>query len=71
MDVALALNDISLSKFDNKLIRLINDISHYRGGDSYYGSCEWADLREHIDIKNSTSDNLIHINKLFLFFNPF
>jgi len=59
MDVALALNDISLSKFDNKLIRLINDISHYRGGDSYYGSCEWADLREHIDIKNSTSDNLI------------
>ena len=39
------LNNIS----DKKLIELLGDISYYRGGSSYYGSCEWADLREHIN----------------------
>ena len=50
---------MQLEDFNTHYIRAISNISHYRGGDMFYGSCEWADLREHIDIKNSTSDNLI------------
>jgi hypothetical protein len=58
--IARYLSNVNLSNIlDKKLIKLLGDISSYRGGDSYYGSCEWADLREHIDIQNSTSDNLI------------
>jgi hypothetical protein len=52
MDVALAINDIPLTKFNN-YVNIISDISHYRGGDMFYGSSEWADLREHIDMKSS------------------
>ena len=52
MDVALAINDIPLTKFNN-YVNIISDISHYRGGDMFYGSSEWADLREHIDMKFS------------------
>jgi hypothetical protein len=57
--IAKYLSNINLNILDKKLIELLGDISYYRGGDSYYGSCEWADLREHIDIKNSTSYNLV------------
>ena len=49
MDVALALNDIPLTKVNNEYIQLISNISYYRWGESEYGSCEWSDLREHID----------------------
>ena len=52
MDVALAINDIPLTKFNN-YVNIISDISHYRGGDMFYGSSEWADLREHIEMKSS------------------
>ena len=48
MDVALAIYDIPLTKFNN-YVNIISDISHYRGGDMFYGSSEWADLREHVD----------------------
>ena len=58
MDVALAINDIPLTKFNN-YVNIISDISYYRGGDMFYGSCEWADLREHIDTQNSSLDNII------------
>lgn len=62
--VAKYLSRIKLNNIlDIKLIELLGDISYYRGGDSYYGSCEWADLREHIDIKNSTSKNLIPLGE--------
>ena len=53
MDVALAINDIPLTKFNN-YVNIISNISHYRGGSSFYGSCEWADLREHVDVNKST-----------------
>ena len=44
------LSNINLNNIlDKKLIKLLGDISGYRGGDSYYGSCEWSDLMEHID----------------------
>jgi len=58
-EAAKVLKDTSLSKFNNNYIKAISNISHYRGGDMFYGSCEWADLREHIDIQNSSSDNII------------
>ena len=55
MDVALALNDIPLTKVSNEYIQLISNISYYRWGDALYGSCEWADIREHVDMKVSVS----------------
>ena len=58
-EIAEVLRDTPLSKFNEYYIRRIGDISHYRGGDMFYGSCEWADLREHIDIQNSNPDNII------------
>lgn len=55
--IARYLSNIDLLNIlDKKLIKLLGDISHYRGGDSYYGSCEWADLREHVNmIESKTS----------------
>ena len=58
-EIAEVLRDTPLSKFNEYYIRRIGDISHYRGGDMFYGSCEWADLREHIDIQNSNPNNII------------
>ena len=60
-EIAEVLRDTPLSKFNEHYIRRIGDISHYRGGDMFYGSSEWADIREHIDCKNSTPSNLIPI----------
>ena len=48
--IANYLSNINLNNISNKkLIKLLGDISSYRGGDSYYGSCEWSDIMEHID----------------------
>ena len=48
--IARYLSNVNLNNIlDKKLIRLLGNISSYRGGDSYYGSCEWADIMEHID----------------------
>ena len=49
MEIAVMLRDTPLTEFTNDYINIISDISHYRYGDMFYGSCEWADLREHID----------------------
>jgi predicted phosphodiesterase len=49
MEIAIMLRDTPLTEFTNDYINIISDISHYRGGDMFYGSCEWADLREHIE----------------------
>jgi hypothetical protein len=49
--IARYLSNVNLDNIlDKKLIKLLGNISSYRGGDSYYGSCEWADLREHVDV---------------------
>ena len=37
----------------------LSAISVYRGGWYPDGSCEWADLREHINMADSTNDNII------------
>ena len=48
--IARYLSNVNLNNIlDKKLIKLLGDISSYRGGGSYYGSCEWADIREHIN----------------------
>lgn len=46
-DVAIALKNTPLEKFDGEYVDLIGEISRYRYGDYPHGSCEWADFREH------------------------
>ena len=58
-ETARVLKDTQLKDFNIHYIKAISNISHYRGGDFYYGSCEWSDLREHIDTQNSSPDNII------------
>ena len=58
--IARYLSNVNLNNIlDKKLIKLLGDISSYRGGDSYYGSCEWADFREHINILESIENNIV------------
>ena len=54
-ETATVLKDTLLKDFNNFYIKAISNISHYRGGDMFYGSCEWADLREHIDMNASVT----------------
>ena len=56
-EAARVLKDTELKDFNIHYIKAISNISHYRGGDSYYGSCEWADIREHIDKVISYENN--------------
>ena len=48
-ECAEVLRDTNLEDFNIYYIKAISNISYYRGGENSYGSCEWADLREHID----------------------
>lgn len=56
MEISVMFQDTPLLEFNKDYIEVIGDISHYRGGDMFYGSCEWADLREHIDMKSSATE---------------
>lgn len=58
-ETARVLKDTSLKDFNKYYIDSINYISRYRGGDMFYGSCEWADLQEHVDMQNSRPNNII------------
>lgn len=53
LETAIVLRDTPLENFNKFYIKALSCISHYRGGDYFYGSCEWADLKEHIDIEKS------------------
>ena len=53
LETARVLKDTFLKDFNKYYINSLGCISAYRWGDAPYGSCEWADLREHIDMKNS------------------
>lgn len=61
LQTAKILQNIPLNEVHNndKLVSLLGNISYYRYGDYNYGSCEWADIREHFNIKESTSDSII------------
>ena len=63
MEIAKMFKDTPLDKFNKDYINVISDISRHRDGFLPYGSCEWADILEHIDLKNSTSDNIIPTQK--------
>lgn len=58
-EAARVLKDTALEDFNRHYIDAISDISYYRGGYSSYGSCEWADLREHLDIQHSSETTII------------
>jgi hypothetical protein len=47
------LRDTSLKDFNIHYINAISNISYYRWGGNNYGSCEWADIREHMDMQKS------------------
>ena len=48
-ETARVLKDTPLSDFNIHYIKAISNISSYRGGEAFNGSCEWADLMEHIN----------------------
>ncbi len=56
-ETARVLKDTPLKDFNKYYINAISNISRYRGGDSFYGSCEWADIREHIEKITSYEHN--------------
>ena len=58
-ETARVLKDTSLKDFNIHYINSLGCISAYRWGDAPYGSCEWADLREHLDMKKSIPGNLV------------
>ena len=58
-ETARVLKDTPLKNFNIHYIKAISDISHYRGGDMFYGSCEWADIYEHIDLNKSREMNIV------------
>ena len=49
LETARVLMDTPLENFNKYYISAISQISSYRGGEFPHGSCEWADVREHID----------------------
>ena len=58
MEIAVLFRDTPLTEFNKEYISLISEISYRRGGDYMYGSCEWADIREHIDIEKTTNTKI-------------
>ena len=53
------LRDTKLEDFNKYYIKAISNISYYRRGDSQFGSCEWADIHEHIDLFHSQKEHKI------------
>jgi hypothetical protein len=49
LDLAKNLLSKNIKEFPIVWINALSDISHRRYGDMPYGSCEWADIMEHID----------------------
>jgi hypothetical protein len=52
-EIAEVLRDTPLVDFNNHYIKPLGDISHWRYGEAQFGSCEWADIREHINMQES------------------
>ena len=61
-ECAQILIDTPLTDFNEYYLKRIGDISDFRGGDMFYGSCEWADIREHIKKITSYKDNTFEGN---------
>lgn len=58
-EIAEVLQNTPLKNFTNDYITVIGDISHYRWGDQFWGSSEWADLQEHVNLKESGPNNIV------------
>jgi len=58
-EVAEVLKDTPLKNFNIHYIKAISEISHIRRGESQFGSCEWADIREHIDFSRTQEKHKI------------
>ena len=56
-EAAFVLMDTPIKDFDKNYISAISNISFHRGGGSPFGSCEWADIHEHIDLFESQKEN--------------
>ena len=52
-EIAEVLRDTPLVDFNEHYIKPLSDISYWRNGEAQFGSCEWADIREHIDMRKS------------------
>ena len=61
-ETARVLKDTPLKDFNKYYVEAISQISYHRGGWSLAGSCEWADIKEHVDLVNST-DKIIPLGK--------
>lgn len=59
IEIAIFLSELDL-KEDNSFCSTLGMISHYRGGYYNTGSCIWADIKEHVDLKE-TYDKIIPI----------
>lgn len=57
LEAARVLKDTQLKDFNKYYIDSISHISYYRYGDNIHGSCEWADLREHLEITDYNDCN--------------
>jgi hypothetical protein len=44
---------------NNLMVSLLGEIPRQRNGDFLYGSCEWADIAEHLDINRSSINNVV------------
>ena len=52
-EIAEVLRDTPLVDFNKHYIKPLSDISYWRYGEAQFGSCEWADIREHINMQES------------------
>ena len=53
MEIAVLFRDTPLTEFNKEYISVISDIGYIRGGSFPYGSCEWADIREHLNMQET------------------
>jgi hypothetical protein len=58
-ETAIVLKDTPLEDFNRYYIDAISEISYLRGGPNMNGSCEWADILEHIDLHQTEAQEKI------------
>jgi hypothetical protein len=56
-EIAEVLRDTPLADFNKHYIKPLGDISYWRYGEAQFGSCEWADIREHINMQEALKQN--------------
>ena len=61
LHTAKILQNIPVEEIHNNdiIVSLLGEIPRQRNGDFLHGSCEWADLEEHLDMERSSIDNIV------------